>query len=883
MRNTKFLCMLALLAISTGVFGQGMPLLGPADVEVDDSFTAPYGLQRYPTIDEAINGIPGDATHPGVLPGGTVFVHPGWYDTESVEVYDNALGHILHGITIMGVGDDPWGPYNPAGMVIVRGTYLGTFLHIRTDDVTVRGLWIENYTEQAIMVDNAFGTHLESLCIKSCNTGVRTAVATNMSMARVKIAGTWQSPGAVGMGVDLGDGTIGFEMNSVVDFPDVTPLPHNCMIMDGKVGVNVGDNVAVGASFTDAEIKNCAEVGMLFLGGCAQSDLFVLDCYVHDCPTGILIDPCPTATHFVAEVFGCTVENCADWGVFANNLLANSSYVRVNCNNLLTNGLAIENVGPIPLDARYNYYNPFYVGDGANGIVGLVDYAPWGLVMNPCESHNFSSCVSDVQVDDDWAPLDTNDVVYVGHRMYYISTDAAATIESALCKIVDEPNCPDPTISVADGVYNPDPCIDPCDPCDPYDPCGCCGAVCSNCSLNIHDPEHTNLTLVSHNGPAVTQIFVEGCGICWSADGGTFEGFSVLNDPLDPCTMGLFTIGKVCDTVCDDVNELLITGNEFSMDTQAWAHAYGVGTCPCPCTEQSESCSGCCDGCETGCVIEGVDVLNNVFSNMHIDPYRNEICCEPPCEPPYPCLDPCDCLDWSLCAVKLCGDGTTTDIAVIGNVIFDIASSTFNAAGICVAAGVDQCSEGDCTNAIEIHDNDISDIVGLNRSIGLWIRSCAANVINLGNEIFGVGDAIVVECGAKDIYIRGDNLHDNERAVVFELAPAACEPDPCCCMSDEVLLNANVIQNNGEGVVNLIELDCCPLDGILNYWGNADGPSGDGPGSGDSVLGNVAYTPWLTAALNMLGGNPIADLNGDGVVDLFDLAILAAHFGETAP
>ncbi|MCP5099691.1 MAG: hypothetical protein GY943_29410 [Chloroflexi bacterium] len=32
-----------------------------------------------------------------------------------------------------------------------------------------------------------------------------------------------------------------------------------------------------------------------------------------------------------------------------------------------------------------------------------------------------------------------------------------------------------------------------------------------------------------------------------------------------------------------------------------------------------------------------------------------------------------------------------------------------------------------------------------------------------------------------------------------------------------------------------------------NWWGVADGPSGDGPGSGDAVFGVVQYTPWQTA------------------------------------
>jgi hypothetical protein len=35
------------------------------------------------------------------------------------------------------------------------------------------------------------------------------------------------------------------------------------------------------------------------------------------------------------------------------------------------------------------------------------------------------------------------------------------------------------------------------------------------------------------------------------------------------------------------------------------------------------------------------------------------------------------------------------------------------------------------------------------------------------------------------------------------------------------------------------------LDGEKNWWGDASGPSGAGPGSGDSVSGNVDFTPWL--------------------------------------
>lgn len=36
------------------------------------------------------------------------------------------------------------------------------------------------------------------------------------------------------------------------------------------------------------------------------------------------------------------------------------------------------------------------------------------------------------------------------------------------------------------------------------------------------------------------------------------------------------------------------------------------------------------------------------------------------------------------------------------------------------------------------------------------------------------------------------------------------------------------------------------VDAIYNWWGAADGPGGNGPGSGDAIYGQVSYEPWLT-------------------------------------
>lgn len=49
----------------------------------------------------------------------------------------------------------------------------------------------------------------------------------------------------------------------------------------------------------------------------------------------------------------------------------------------------------------------------------------------------------------------------------------------------------------------------------------------------------------------------------------------------------------------------------------------------------------------------------------------------------------------------------------------------------------------------------------------------------------------------------------------------------------------------GNGAAGLINQNAATVDARQNWWGDASGPSGIGPGSGDAVIGNVLFTPWL--------------------------------------
>ena len=67
-------------------------------------------------------------------------------------------------------------------------------------------------------------------------------------------------------------------------------------------------------------------------------------------------------------------------------------------------------------------------------------------------------------------------------------------------------------------------------------------------------------------------------------------------------------------------------------------------------------------------------------------------------------------------------------------------------------------------------------------------------------------------------------------------------------------INNSCIVNNvsplGSGITNLnSDPAAAPINAEQDWWGAADGPSGDGSGSGDAISGNVDYMPFLTSPL----------------------------------
>ena len=86
--------------------------------------------------------------------------------------------------------------------------------------------------------------------------------------------------------------------------------------------------------------------------------------------------------------------------------------------------------------------------------------------------------------------------------------------------------------------------------------------------------------------------------------------------------------------------------------------------------------------------------------------------------------------------------------------------------------------------------------------------------------------------------------------------------------ASSVVARYNSIVGNEWGIYSAGPL----ADAILNWWGDYDGPSGEGTGLGDSVSLNVVYSPWL-------GSDPDGDPTTAGVQLVSPLLIIVDDLG----
>lgn len=104
-----------------------------------------------------------------------------------------------------------------------------------------------------------------------------------------------------------------------------------------------------------------------------------------------------------------------------------------------------------------------------------------------------------------------------------------------------------------------------------------------------------------------------------------------------------------------------------------------------------------------------------------------------------------------------------------------------------------------------------------------------------------------ISLGQSGLYRVHDNVVANSTSVGISLADSAAFTADS--QNNCVIGNAAGVQNGTGSIV--------PFE--YNWWGDPSGPSGVGPGSGDSVSANVDYDPWDTVHPDLCDAAPVAD------------------------
>ncbi len=190
--------------------------------------------------------------------------------------------------------------------------------------------------------------------------------------------------------------------------------------------------------------------------------------------------------------------------------------------------------------------------------------------------------------------------------------------------------------------------------------------------------------------------------------------------------------------------------------------------------------------------------------------------------------------------------GGTTSPRITGNLITDNMASSFGAGIFCRS------------DSAIISDNIIT---GNSAGQGGGICCITSFCIITGNSITGNtadfgGGISCVNCAPS---ITGNTITDNTAnehgGGIHCFIDASPYIDSCTISNNNcdgvysawystpVINYNNITDNFGYGVINVDS--SVIIDARYNWWGDASGPSGFGPGTGDSVSQYVDYDPWL--------------------------------------
>ncbi|MBN1154886.1 right-handed parallel beta-helix repeat-containing protein [candidate division KSB1 bacterium] len=158
----------------------------------------------------------------------------------------------------------------------------------------------------------------------------------------------------------------------------------------------------------------------------------------------------------------------------------------------------------------------------------------------------------------------------------------------------------------------------------------------------------------------------------------------------------------------------------------------------------------------------------------------------------------------------------------------------------------------------EIKNNVIHDVGGGNRDDCIAVYT--SHVLVEGNECYAntsENGTIYLTFAITDIRLLKNSVHHNTLSTNKYPDAAGIFIGSTVDAANVVINNNNIYMNQPYGVTNKTGVD---VDARMNYWGDASGPSGAGPGTGDAISANVIICPWYNAPYP--GGSPVGPGGG---------------------
>jgi parallel beta-helix repeat protein len=89
----------------------------------------------------------------------------------------------------------------------------------------------------------------------------------------------------------------------------------------------------------------------------------------------------------------------------------------------------------------------------------------------------------------------------------------------------------------------------------------------------------------------------------------------------------------------------------------------------------------------------------------------------------------------------------------------------------------------------------------------------------------------------------GFYMHPYHNSTVFRNLITGNEKGIYCITNNQLSIQYNNIYGNNVGIKNQGEIS---INALYNWWGASNGPGGQGDGDGDTIVGYISYTPWLS-------------------------------------